>query len=130
MYKYKTNDSIYKISENTIKGQDFDLLLGNFLDDFYYSDSETKNLMIKIAPLDMPLQIQVPYLAAIAHKLANDFELDVPSWVFEKRCYLPGDKPYFGCFLKGKLPLLFMYISPAEFIHRNIFICNNALTRV
>jgi hypothetical protein len=71
-----------------------------------------------------------PFLAATAHKLANDCGQAAPKWTFERRGYLPGMKPYFGCNAKGNLRLLFMYKSPAEFKHRNLFVDENALDRV
>ena len=39
------------------------------------------------------------------------------------------EKPFFGCNAKGDLRLLFMYKSPAEFKHRNLFVDENVLER-
>jgi hypothetical protein len=69
------------------------------------------------------------FSAATAHKLANDYGLEVPAWVFSKRYYM-SDSPYFGCNAKGDLRMLFMYKSPAEFKHRNLFVDENVLSRV
>jgi hypothetical protein len=69
----------------------------------------------------------VPFLAATVHKLALDYGLIPPWWVFEKRCYLPGMSPYFDCNATGRLRLLFMYKSPSEFKHRNLFVDENVL---
>ncbi|MDR2300644.1 MAG: hypothetical protein LBF38_01165 [Deltaproteobacteria bacterium] len=122
-------DNIYGISVKVNQGEDFGLSLANFLEDFYYFGPEVKAQIIQDRPLDMPNIAQVPFLAATAHKLANDYKLAVPPWVFEKRCYLPGDSPYFGC-RKGKLSLFFMFTSPSEFKHRNLFVDENVLLRV
>jgi hypothetical protein len=86
--------------------------------------------MISDPPLDMSNVVHLPFLASVAHKLANDYYLAIPSWVFEKRCYLPGDEPFFACHARGDLRLLFMYISPSEFKHRNLFVNENVLLRV
>jgi hypothetical protein len=101
------------------------------LDEFYYSASlDVKSKMISDAPEKMDIRHFLPYLAATAHKLANDFILPIPSWVFDAQCYLPDSDPYFFCEFQGNLSLLFLYKSPAEFKHRNLFLDENILMRV
>jgi len=68
-------------------------------------------------------------LAAAAHKLANDYNLEVSEWVIDKKFRLM-DAPYFDCNARGNLRLLFMYKSPTEFKYRNLFVDENFLTRV
>jgi len=123
-------DSIHNISRKTNAGADFYLELGDFLDSFYRASVEEKSDMLADAPDKMGKPEYVPFLASTAHKLANDFALQPPEWVFDKRCYLPGMKPYFDCNAMGNLRLWFMYKSPAEFKHRNLFVDENVLTRV
>jgi len=123
-------DTIHEISAKTNEGANFYLLLGDFLDSFYRADDEKKIEMIAKSPEDMAKPEYVPFLAAMAHKLADDFELPPPEWVFDRRCYLPGDKPHFACNAKGNLRLWFMYKSPPEFRHRNLFVDENVLSRV
>jgi hypothetical protein len=72
---------------------------------------------------------QLCLFAAAAHKLSNDYGLPVPLWVMGKS-YKMLEKPYFDCNAKGNLRLLFMYKSPIEFKHRNLFVDENFLTRV
>ena len=125
-------DTIQNILINTSNGGDFYLLLGNFLDAFYLADSSTRQRMIETPPCGDALNNQPEYLsfaAAAAHKLANDYGLTVPGWVFEKQYYMPG-APFFACRAKGNLRLLFMYKSPAEIKHRNLFVDENVLSRV
>ena len=122
--------SISDISKETNDGGDFYLLLGNFLDEFYKALSDVQAQMIRESPEDMDRQEYVPFLASTAHKLANDYALEPPRWTFEKRCYLPGRNPHFACNAKGNLRLLFMYKSPSEFKHRNLFVDENVLGRV
>ena len=123
--------SIYNIARETNAGYDFYLLLGDFLDEFYNAPKDVLADMLRDAPDDIINRPElVPFLAATVHKLANDYELSPPRWAFEPRCYLPGMKPFFGCGAKGNLRLLFMYKSPPEFKHRNLFVDENVLTRV
>jgi hypothetical protein len=123
-------NSIKKIAHETNAGGDFYLLLGDFLDEFYKAAPEIQIEMLREKPDDMKRSEFIPFLAASAHKLADDGALRPPRWTFERRCYLPGMKPHFGCNAKGNLRLLFMYKSPIEFKHRNLFVDENVLTRV
>ncbi|MDR3332727.1 MAG: hypothetical protein LBT08_08860 [Synergistaceae bacterium] len=123
-------ESIDSVSKNTNAGGDFYLLLGDFLDAFYKAPSGVQAQMIRKSPEDMNRQERVPFLASAAHKLANDYGLEPPRWAFEKRCYLSGRTPHFACNARGKLRLLFMYKSPAEFKHRNLFVDENVLCRM
>ena len=123
-------ESIKEISLKTNEGLDFYLLLGNFLDSFYNSGLSERENMLADPPVDMPLPEGVPFLAASAHKLALDYGITPPTWVFERRCYLPGNAPHFAFGAKGNLRLLFMYKSPSEFKHRNLFVDENVLVRV
>jgi hypothetical protein len=123
-------NSVRNVSRETNAGGDFYLLVGQFLDDFYRAPENVRARMIGEPPEDMAGLEYVPFLAAAAHKLANDYRLDPPPWVFEKRCYALRSAPHFGCGAKGNLRLLFMYQSPSEFKHRNLFVDENVLSRV
>jgi len=120
-------DTMRSVMENAAKGQDFHLLLSDFLDAFYRADAPVRQAMINARP-DEAAPDALPYAAAATHKLANDHGLAVPAWVFEKRCY--SAQPFFGCRARGNLRLLFMYQSPTEFKHRNLFVDENVLARV
>ena len=127
----KCMDSLHAVLKKTSTGDDFYLLLGDFLDEFYRSEQTVRHQMITGRPDDV-IGVKrecLGFAAATAHKLANDYRLEVPGWVFEKRCYL-RDVPFFGCKASGNLRLLFMYKSPAEFKHRNLFVDENVLARV
>ena len=125
-------DTIQNVLLNARNGGDFYLLLGDFLDEFYRSEQSVRERMIEAPPCGGALDAPKEYLsfsAATAHKLANDYALTVPDWVFDKRYYMTGN-PFFACRAKGNLRLLFMYKSPAEFKHRNLFVDENVLSRV
>jgi len=123
--------TISRAMEQLSGGEDFYIVLGDFLDEFYRLDVTLRQLMISETP---PARANVPrehaaLLAASAHKLANDYGLTVPAWVMDKKFKLT-DEPYFDCNAKGNLRLLFMYKSPTEFKYRNLFVDENFLTRV
>jgi hypothetical protein len=126
--------SLLEVSVETNKVADFYLLHRDFLEHFYRIAETLRIESIRESPMDMPEKAFVPNLAATAHKLANDNGFDVPSWVFEKRCYLPDmpdDEPYFfHSIVHGELALYYLRLSPAEFKHRNLFVCEHVLTRV
>ena len=118
------------ISNMCNKGYNFYVLLHDYLDEFYRSSNEKRIIMMAEPPLAMPRLEYLPYLAAAVHKLANDYSLPPPDWVFEKKCFLPRDQPHFGCMAKGDLKLWFMFSSPLEFKFRNLFVDENVLMRV
>ena len=120
---------VKSISLETLSGRDFYLCLGDFLDEFYRVNEAARLSMLASTPDDALPKEQLAYLASAVHKLANDYGLKTPDWVFDDRCYL-RDKPFFGCNATGNLRLLFMYKSPTEFKHRNLFVDENVLKRV
>ena len=125
--------TIKNVIENTIADSQFHIHLGNFLDEFYKADEQQQHDMIHDSPLNLTSKVateHIAYVAATTHKLANDYNLMVPDWVFEKDCYLDGSNPYFAGDVKGNLRLIFLYISPPEFKHRNLFVDENVLQRV
>ena len=125
--------TIKKVIQNTMVDSEFHIHLGNFLDEFYRATRQKKQNMLVDSPLSHAEEVNrefIAYVAATTHKLANDYNLEVPPWVFEKECYLGGDKPYFAGNVKGDLRLIFLYLSPPEFKHRNLFVDENALQRV
>jgi len=117
------------VADETLAGRNFYISLGDFLDEFYSAKNPKRAAMIAECPdFSIPPE-NLAYLAAAVHKLANTYGLKPPPWVFDEHCYL-RDKPFFGCHAKGNLRLLFMYISPTEFKHRNLFVDENVLVRV
>ncbi len=112
--------NIYNISRETNAGRDFYLLLGDFLDEFYKASNDAMADMLRDAPEDINNHPElVPFMAATAHKLADDYGLSPPRWAFEKRCYLPGMKPYFGCGANGRLRFL-SCINPRRSLNTEI----------
>jgi len=119
------------INESAL-GQDFGLAFRGFLDAFYSfkADKEKMHSLIRHEPVQYESvpNYQYSMCAAAAHKLANDYGVEVPSWVWKKRYYLTD--MYFGGVGKTRLRMYNMLYSPPEFKHRNLFIDENILARV
>lgn len=119
------------ISESA-KGNDFSLSFRGFLDVFYsFQDSKEKMYaLIQNEPEqfgNVP-NYQYAMCAAAANKLANDYDLEVPDWVWKDRYYMK--EMYFGNVRKSRLRMYNMLYSPAEFKHRGLFVDENILKRV
>ena len=122
--------TIEEVSRQALEGRKFSLLIGDFLDDFRHADDALRASMISHPPLDLPDRERVPFLAAMVHKLADAHGLAPPGWVFERRCYLPGDRPHIRPPVLGELSKLNVYQSPAQFKHRGLFVGKGVLARV
>jgi hypothetical protein len=125
-----TSPTLLEVSSNINNGCSYRTETGNFLDAFYDRRPEIQSLMIKDPPLAMENREYLPKLAAIAHKLSNDFGLDLPTWTMEPRCFLPDDDPYVTLNLKGEAREWLRQNSPPEFKLRNLYVCSNILTRI
>jgi hypothetical protein len=75
------------------------------------------------------VQLNLCVLAATAHKLANDNDLSVPTWVFEPIYTMPI--PVFSHDTKNSEYQEFLKNdAPYEFASRNIFYSSSVLERV
>lgn len=128
----ESSDELRQVITESAKGNDFNLSLRGFLDIFYSckDDKEKMLALIKKEPqfYKNVLDYQYAMCAATANKLANDYDLKVPSWVWKDRYYMK--EMYFGSIGKGKLRIYNMLYSPAEFKHRGLFVDENILMRV
>jgi len=117
------------ISALSLNKEEASILYGNFLDGFYAATTEEKTQILFAEPEDFENVRNIDYvnIAATAHKLANDSGISVPSWVFKEKYY--AKEPYFPV-QHPDLKLIYMFESPTEFKHRNMFISANALSRV
>jgi hypothetical protein len=116
---------------DVINDDEFKIAVGTWLDNF--KTSKFKSEMIAFPPQPCieseKLQLNLCVLAAAAHKLANDNDIDVPEWVFEPVYFMPfpvfannTKNPEYQEFLKKD--------APHEFASRNIFCSGNILKRV
>lgn len=127
----RSNDLRQVITENA-KGRDFSLSLRGFLDIFYSckDDKEKMSALIKREPKaykNVP-DYRYAMCAAAANKLANDYGLKVPAWVWKDKYYMK--EMYFGGINKGRLRIYNMLYSPVEFKHRGLFVDENILARI
>jgi len=115
---------------DVINYHDFEIALGTFLDVFYRATDAVRHEMISSPPQaennsDM---LNVCILAAAAHKLSNDYGLDVPDWVYNSIYTMPypvyahnTKNPEYQEFLRDN--------APSEYASRNLYY-SNVLERV
>ncbi|MHB8280202.1 MAG: hypothetical protein ACYDIA_21500 [Candidatus Humimicrobiaceae bacterium] len=128
----ESSDELRQVITESAKGNDFSLSLRGFLD-IFYSCKDNKEKMFALIKREPLLYKNVPdyqyaMCAATANKLSNDYDLEVPSWVWKDRYYMK--EMYFGGIRKGRLRIYNMLYSPAEFKHRGLFVDENILMRV
>ncbi|MDD2247717.1 MAG: hypothetical protein PHC39_11730 [Proteiniphilum sp.] len=109
---------------------EINIFFGNFLDEFYAADYEDKKKMVFEEPLYYKVipHSSYAYIAAMVDFLCNKYELEKPQWIFKDRYYLKD--PYFTHDFKGDMRIILLIESPLEFKIRNVFVSENALTRV
>lgn len=121
--------TLAQVAELAARGESFDLSLRNFLDSFYAQPaaealaSEPLSLEACLPQLGA---VEDAYLAATAEWLAWKFNLPPPRRAFEERRWLR--RPWFASQLSSLRGLLLLE-SPAPFRSRNLFVCENALSR-
>ena len=128
----ESSDELKAVIAESAKGNDFSLSLRGFLD-IFYSCKDDKEKMFALITQEPQYSKNVPdyqfaMCAATANKLANDYNLEVPDWVWKDRYYMK--EMYFGNVRKGRLRMYNMLYSPAEFKHRGLFVDENILMRV
>ncbi len=119
--------SLYDVANNA-SDNDFDLLFGQFLDDF--SHAQNKGELIAIEPHwpENTSKHLSCLLAATAHKLAHDNSLPVPQWAL-KKTYI-SETPIYG--MQTKNPDFQQFLrdtTPIEFSCHNLFLGENVLSR-
>jgi len=121
-------DSIRDISQKISDEHSFYALKGDFLD-FFYAHIELRQELVKDEPMERPdlPDWMLPFLAAMVHKLCNDYSLDVPSWVWHDRYYLC--EPRFSHNAQGKMKAWLFVHAAGEFKHRNLFVSADTLDR-
>ena len=112
------------------QGDSFDRCLANFLDEFYASPNASSMavqpalLVSKFGELG---RVQDAYLAATAEELSRQFGLPKPDWTVGETRQL--SRPWFASPLAALRAVLILE-SPAAFRARNLFVSQNALSRV
>ena len=121
------------IAHKLNKGEGFpDSVLGDFLDDFRLraSGCEEKAALVN----EEPERVEVEgyrdvnaYLAAVAETLCREAGLAPPAWTEKSDYFLP--EPWFAGGLEN-LKAVLLVESPIPFRRRNLFVSENAMTRV
>jgi len=121
------NDLVNNINEYSFN---MPIFFGDFLDEFYTADHEDKQSMILQEPRHYgTISNQIyAYIAAMVDYLCNKYELLKPDWIFNNSYYLQD--PYFAHDFKNDMRIILLIESPLEFKIRNVFVSENALTRV
>jgi hypothetical protein len=122
--------TLAEVAQLAAGGDSFDRCLGNFLDEFYAAPGEAalRATPVLLAPrFGEPGRVQDAYLAAAAEELARSFNLPLPAWTAGEERTL--HRPWFASPLAALRAVLLLE-SPAGFRSRNLFVSENALTRV
>ena len=122
--------TLAEVAQLTLGGASFDRCLAEFLDEFRAAPSgeSLSDEPMLLAPRFAELgRVQDAYLAATAEELAREFALPVPAWTDGETRRLP--RPWFASRLASLRAVLILE-SPAGFRARNLFVSENALSRV
>lgn len=121
-------DTIRDLYEKIDDEHSFYVLKGDFLDTFYANEHLREDL-VRDEPVergDLPDWMPA-FLAAMVHKLCNDYDVKLPSWVWKDRYYLA--EPRFSDDAKGKMKAWLFVNAACEFKHRNLFVSADTLDR-
>jgi len=121
-----------KINEVPYLSEEFDYIFAvcTFLDEFYEADNREKSSLLIDEPVgDILEQKQYCNLAAAAHKLANDYKLNVPAWVMRDKYIMPYPVYAFNTEDKNDQELL-KITTPNKYKMRNLYYGSNVLKRV
>jgi len=119
--------SKYNLTD-VIQHSDFTFALCTFIDEFKRSQDKFK--MIQHPPIaEGSGMLNLCLLAGAAHKLAVEYRLDVPAWVYEPRYTMPS--PYFAYDTQNEEYQSFLLEdTPYEFASKNLYIGAEAMERV
>lgn len=123
-------NTLAEVAALTAQGDNFDRCLANFLDEFYgapSSDALAGTPALLAPRFGATGRVQDAYLAATAEELARRFELPWPDWTVGEDRELR--RPWFATPLAAVRAVLLLE-SPPAFRSRNLFVSENALSRV
>lgn len=113
---------------DVIKHSDFTFALCTFLDEF--KRNVNRHEMIASPPQAEDADVvNLCILAGTAHKLANDYGIEIPKWVYDPMYKMPY--PTFAYNTKNEEYQEFLMAdTPHEFSSRNMYIGSNAIDRI
>ena len=113
--------------KDVLNHNDFILALCMFLDNF--KQSNIKESLIENEPTAKASKEHKCILAAVAHKLSNENNLNVPAWTMKKK-YIMEYPIYSHNTTNIEYQNYLKTVSPYEFSIRNIYIGEDAIKRV
>ena len=119
-----------EVAQLTADGDSFDRCLANFLDEFYFAPNAaalSPPPILLLPLLGEPGRVPDAYLAATAEELARAHGFPLPAWTEDDARKL--HRPWFASPL-GALRAVLLLESPPGFRARNLFVSENALSRV
>lgn len=122
--------TLAEVAQLAARGDSFDRCLANFLDQFYAAPDAAAlhEMPALLAPQFGELgHVQDAYLAATAEELARAHNLPAPPWAANEARELR--RPWFASPL-ASLRAVLLLESPPAFRARNLFVSENALSRV
>jgi hypothetical protein len=128
--KKKSPKTLAEVARLALGGDSFDRCLANLLDSFYAAptaDALTEEPPSLAASFGELGQVQDAYLAATAEELANKYKLPAPIWARSPKRALRD--PWFASPMSALRAVLLLE-SPPAFRARNLFVSENALSRV
>jgi hypothetical protein len=122
--------TLAEVARMAAAGDSFDRCLANFLDEFYAAPSAhalSEEPPELAAVFGEQGRVEDAYLAATAEELANKYGLAAPAWARSPTRAL--HEPWFASRMNALRAVLLLE-SPPAFRARNLFVSENALTRV
>ena len=122
--------TLREVAELAALAPTFDQCLANFLDEFYARPNV--EALLDMPPLLGPVhgetgRVQDVYLAATAEELCSKHAMPLPTWTAAKERRL--SRPWFAIPWASVRAVLLLE-SPPGFRSRNLFVSENALSRV
>jgi hypothetical protein len=122
--------TLAEVAQLVVDGDSFDRCLANFLDEFQVRpdlSALAQSPVLLVSCFGEIGQVQDAYLAATAEELGRQFDLAIPAWTAGEDRKLR--KPWFASRL-ASLRAVLLLESPIGFRSRNLFVSENALSRV
>jgi hypothetical protein len=122
--------SLAQVAHLAAAGEPFDYCLAGFLDEFRLcpqGQSLAETPLLQAPAFGDPGKVRDAYLAAVAEQLACQHGFPVPPWVHADARKL--HRPWFASPLAALRAVLLLE-SPPSFRARNLFVSENALSRV
>jgi hypothetical protein len=119
-----------EVAQLTARGDSFDRCLANFLDEFYFTpraEALSAPPVLLATVLGDSGRVADAYLAATAEELARAHAFPLPAWTADEARKL--HRPWFASRLAALRAVLLLE-SPPGFRARNLFVSENALSRV